>query len=410
MKIKEILLKYLNQTGIVLGTELKTIFHDGGVMLILVLAIFIYSILYSCGYNNQVLRGVPVAVVDDCDTQESQAVRDLFDASPNMHVAYEVPDMAEAMKLFYERKVYGAIYFPEDYAKKVLSGQQANVSIYCDASYFLMYRQVFQDVVASISKQSIDVKIKKLTATGIDPYHAKGIAQPVIYQSQNLFNPYLGYGTYVMPAIMLVIIQQTALLGIGMIAGTWKEFNLYEKLLPTGDERFSTIPIVMGKVIAYSLIYALTSAYVFTVHYHIFGYPMNGTAGTCLAVLIPYVLACILFAITVSTLFTKREHSIMWLLWISIPTILLTGCSFPKEAIPEWMFTFGKILPSSTAVDAFLRAQTGGAPLIDLMPAIRTLWRLVLIYGATALISMHFVLNQDVAQRIARKLRRKKKS
>ncbi len=56
----------------------------------------------------------------------------------------------------------------------------------------------------------------------------------MIYQSHNLFNPYLGYGTFVMPAIIMVIIQQTMLIGIGMIGGTWREFGLYRKLCPAG--------------------------------------------------------------------------------------------------------------------------------------------------------------------------------
>ena len=76
------------------------------------------------------------------------------------------------------------------------------------------------------------VEFQRLIAKGADIPQAKATTQPVIYQSHNLFNPYLGYGTFVMPAIIMVIIQQTLLIGIGMIGGTWREFGLYRKLDP----------------------------------------------------------------------------------------------------------------------------------------------------------------------------------
>ncbi len=99
---------------------------------------------------------------------------------------------------------------------------------------------------------------------------ATATTQPVIYQSHNLFNPYLGYGSFVMPAIIMVIIQQTMLIGIGMIGGTWSEFGLYKKLIPPGRRRMSTLPVVAGKAFVYASIYAVTLFYILGLHYKFF--------------------------------------------------------------------------------------------------------------------------------------------
>ena len=384
---------YLKETASVMRNELRSIFTDEGVMLVLIFAIFIYSNIYGLAYGDQVLRNVPVGVIDNSRTSASRALTQSFDAGPNTYVAYEPTDMEAAKKLFFDREIYGIVYIPEDFERKLLGGGQACVSVYCDASYFLMYRQVFQEIVATLGYTGAAVEMQRLVAQGINIPQAEAVTQPVIYQSHNLFNPYLGYGTFVMPAIIILIIQQTLLIGIGMIGGTWHEFDLYSKLTPEGEVRMATIPVVLGKAFTYILISGVISAYILTIHYHLYGYPMNGDPLTVIGLIMPYILACIMSGIALSTLFTRRENSLLWLLWSSLPILLLSGVSYPSEAMPEWLVAVGKIFPSSHAVKAFIRVQDMGASFEDILPEVRALWRLTVIYGGLAVIAMHLTLS-----------------
>ena len=302
------LASYWHQFRTVIAGEYRAIFTDPGVLLILVFALLIYSTLYSLAYGSEVLRNVPIGVVDESRTSSSRMLTDAFDAGPNTVVAYEPTDMKEAERLFFDRKIYGVVYIPEDYERRLLGGSQANVALYVDASYFLMYRQVFQELVTTIGRTGAMVEFQRLIARGADIPQATAVTQPVIYQAENLFNPYLGYGSFVMPAIIIVIIQQTMLIGIGMIGGTWREFGLYRKLCPPGRRRMSTLPIVAGKALVYASVYAVTSLYILDLHYRLFHFPMNGAAGTVAAFMIPYLLACITMGIAVSTLFRYREQ------------------------------------------------------------------------------------------------------
>ncbi|MDE5730374.1 MAG: ABC transporter permease [Alistipes sp.] len=385
---------YWRQFRSVVRNEYATVFSDSGVILVLILALLIYSTLYSLAYNNQVLRNVPIGVIDQSKTATSRQLIDTFDAGPNLYVAYAPEGMEEAKKLFYEREIYGVVYIPADYEQKLLGGQQAVVSLYVDASYFLMYRQVFQELVSGIGTTGAMVEFQRLIAKGANIPQATATTQPVIYQSHNLFNPYLGYGSFVMPAIIMVIIQQTMLIGIGMIGGTWREFGLYRKLIPAGRRRMSTFPVVAGKAFVYASVYAVTLCYILGLHYRLFHFPANGATGALIGLLVPYLLSCIGLGIAVSTLFRCREQSIMLLLWTSIPILLLSGASIPREAIPEWMYRFGQLLPSSSGVEGFIRIQSMGASFDEVLPEIRMLWRLTLIYGALAAVGIHVRLKK----------------
>lgn len=384
---------YWKQLGSVVRNEFRTIFKDGGVMLILIFALIIYATAYSLAYGSQVLRNVPIGVVDECRTPTSRSLIDTFNAGPNTYVAYNPTSMEEAKELFYGRKIYGVVYIPSDYGEKLYGGEQANVAIYADASYFLMYRQVFQEVVTSIGKTGAMVEFQRLIAKGANIPQAQATTQPVIYQSHNLFNPYLGYGTFVMPAIIMVIIQQTMLIGIGMIGGTWREFGLYRKLIPPGETRMSTLPIVMGKSIVYLVVYAFLCLYLFALHYRLFHYPINGQTETVIALLIPYLLACTMLSIAVSTLFRYREQSLLFLLWSSIPILMVSGVSLPEQAIPGWLYDFGQLFPSSSGIRAFIRIRSMGASLDEVMPEIRQLWILTGVYGLLAGLGIRSVLH-----------------
>jgi len=341
-----------------------------------------------------VLRNVPIGVVDECRTPTSRSLIETFNAGPNTYVAYNPTSMEEAKDLFFKRKIYGVVYIPSDYEEKLLGGLQANVAIYADASYFLMYRQVFQEVVTSIGATGAMVEFQRLIAKGANLPQAQATTQPVIYQSHNLFNPYLGYGTFVMPAIIMVIIQQTMLIGIGMIGGTWREFGLYRKLCPPDRKRMSTLPIVLGKALVYGMIYSVTTFYILGLHYRLFHYPMNGATGTIVVFMLAYMAACIALGIAISTLFRYRENSLLLLLWTSIPLLMLSGVSYPREGIPDWLFNLGQIFPSSHGVNAFIRIQSMGASLSEVLPEIRMLCILALVYGGLACIGIHLVLNR----------------
>ena len=386
---------YWQQLRSVVGNEYRTIFTDDGALLIVVFALLIYATVYSLAYAPQVLRNVPIGVIDQSRTSASRALVGTFDAGPNTYVAYEPEDMERAKELFFDRKIYGVVYIPADYEKHLLGGEQAVVSIYCDASYFLMYRQVFQELVTSIGTTGAMVEFQRLIAKGANIPQAQAITQPVIYQSHNLFNPYLGYGSFVMPAIIMVIIQQTMLIGIGMIGGTWREHGLYHKLCPPGRRRMSTLPIVLGRGLVYASIYAVTSFYILALHYRLFHYPMNGTAGTVALFLAVYMAACIALSIAVSTLFRYRENSLLLLLWTSIPLLMLSGVSYPREGMPEWLYQLGQIFPSSHGVTGFIRIRTMGASTQEVLAEIKALAILTVVYGGLACIGTHIAIGRE---------------
>lgn len=360
--------RFLQDIWLVVSDEWRRVWGDAGVVLIVVFALFIYGISYSLGYGGEVLEEVPIAVVGgDAATTSRQLVR-IVDASPKVQVAHEVYDMEEAKRLFAERKIWGVVALSPSFDSDILSGKQARVAILGDASYFLAYREMVEGVVAAVQQMN-----EQIVAERNENY-----SPPIIYEQRNLFNPSLGYGVFVMPAVILLIVQQTALMGIGMVSATRRERR----------ERYeinSAFVVTIGRTLTYLTIYAVTLGFMLTVHYSLFDYPMRGAWWRCVAVIAPYILAITLLAQALGVLFRKRESPILWLLWFSIPFLLVSGVSLPPQAFPEWLYVVGKIVPSSSAVEAWIAIQSRGASLSDIAPQLTLLWILVALYAGLAI-------------------------
>ncbi|MBO5961959.1 MAG: ABC transporter permease, partial [Alistipes sp.] len=181
-------------------------------------------------------------------------------------------------------------------------------------------------------------------------------------------------------AIILLIVQQTALIGVGMVAATRRE---------RGEQYLSgsSLVVTAGRTLVYLVIYTLTLGFMLTIHYSLFDYPMRGVWWRCVAVVAPYLLAIIFLAQALGSLFRRRESSLLWLLWLSIPFLLVSGASLPPQAFPEWLYIIGKALPSSSAVEAWIAVQSRGASLRDIATELTTLWLLVAIYGVGAVVA-----------------------
>ncbi len=127
-------------------------------------------------------------------------------------------------------------------------------------------------------------------------------------------------------------------------------------------------------------------------HYKVFGYPSNGAAGDVVLFLIPYLLSCTFLGIALSSLFRRRENSLLLLLFTSIPFLMLSGASIPQESMPQWLFQLGRIIPSSSGVDGFIRIRTMGATLSEVSVQFWTLWILSGLYFILACLGMRGVL------------------
>ena len=139
--MKQKLLKYWKQSyedwNVIFREELRNIFRDSGVLIFFILVPLAYPLLYSFIYTNEVVREVPVAVVDADRSATSRDYLRRTDATADIRIAAYCANMEEARELLKHREVYGIIYIPSDFTSRLSRGEQSYVSLFSDMSGML---------------------------------------------------------------------------------------------------------------------------------------------------------------------------------------------------------------------------------------------------------------------------------
>ena len=364
--------------------EYKKIFSDGGTIMLFLIAIVIYPILYSLAYDNELAKDVPIIVVDENHSDLSRLLIRMIDATDEVDVRYRMSDFNSAETKFKEGEVYGLIHIPKNFNKQILRFETANVSVYADASYMVIYKQILTSASYAIGTMSAGIEIHRRMAKGQAMEVAYYERDPLPLEVYSLFNPKGGYATYAMPAVLLLILQQTLLLGIGLLGGTSKEFDKEHYLIPIGKKTGGAFTIIIGKALAYFTLYLVNSLFVLVIIFRVFNLPMRTSYFEMFIFITPFLFSVIFMGMSIAALFKHRESSMMILLFTSIPFIFLSGFSWPVESMPIWLQYFSEFIPSSPGIKGFLALTQKGAHFSDVFIHWQHLWILTIIYLGTA--------------------------
>ena len=376
--------------------ELKTILKDKGAMLIFFLAVLAYPLIYSIAYKNNVVRDIPVTVVDLDNSASSRQMIRMFGATKEIEVAQEAGSLHEARQLFWDGNSKGVILIPEGFEKNLLKGLQTSVSVYCDASYFLIYKETLSATIQAAGTFSAGVEIKRLMAAGSGGEQAMQLRDPMPAKFYNLYNPAGSYGSYVMPGIILIILQQTLLIGIGMIGGAGKERRNNQLVKPGIRVKEGMFSVVFGKGLAYFMIYLPNIAFTLIYLPKWFGFPDKGSFADVCILLVPYLFSVIFLGLMISMLFRRREHSIMTLVFVSPIVLFVSGLSWPETSIPPLLNHLSHIFPSTSMIPAFLRIRSMGVPVTDVKPELLFLLVQMIVYFVMAAVTYKItVIRQD---------------
>lgn len=361
--------------------EFRTTFRDQGVLIFFVFVPLVYPLIYSFIYTNETIREVPTVVVDNSRSSLSREYLRKVDASPETSIVAHCADMEEAKLMLKDRKAYGIIYIPAHFSDDIARGKQTQVSIFCDMSGLLYYKALLTANTNVSLAMNADIKMKR--AGNSTARQDEITAYPIEYEDVAIFNPTNGFAAFLIPAVLILIIQQTLLLGIGLSAGTAREQNRFKDLVPINRHYNGTLRIVMGKGLSYFMVYSLVAVYILCVVPRLFSLNQIAIPGVLTLFALPYLAACIFFAMTASIAIRNRETCMLLFVFTSVPLLFLSGISWPGAAIPEFWRYFSYIFPSTFGINGYVRINSMGATLNEVSFEYQALWIQTGIYFLT---------------------------
>ncbi|WP_374307109.1 ABC transporter permease [Methylocella sp.] len=359
--------------------EWRRILNDSGAFALIVLSPLLYGFFYPQPYLGEVLRRIPVAVVDQDGTELSREIVATLDADEAVTVAARATTMTQAHALLARREVFAILAIPEGAQRDVLKGDRARIAAYVDSAYFLLYNRTLQGFSEAVATVGGRIATGGARDDGSLAYAAAARRAPVEVVSQPLFNPTGGYASYVVPAAFVLILQQTLLMGVASLGGL-----AFERAGSDGRSRRGGARAILGQGLAHLCLATPGVALYLIVLPRVYGFSTLGKPLDLLLFSAPFLLAVSFLAQFAGQWFRRRESAVLLFVATSLPLFFTVGVSWPQEAIPEGIRLASRLMPSTSAIDGLVRINQMGADLHDVSRDFMTLWALAGLYGVLA--------------------------
>lgn len=388
MKLLKKISHAIATTALVVANELRVVTHDMGAMIFFFGLPLLYPIVYTLIYNPEVVEKVSVAVVDDSRSAESRRLVRDASACPGIEIYDYAANMQEAREWMNSRDVFGIMHIPSDYARLVESGQQATVPFYTNMALLLRYRTLLSSMTDLQIKLATDLADEKVNAIGAESLR---IQLPVNSHANYLGDNEQGFASFVIPGIIILIIQQSMLLGIALIEGSSNERR---RLNAGRDPKMiwwaSSVQTVLGKAVAYTLLYIPITLYVLRFIPWMFHLPAYGDATQYLLFIFPMLLATAMLGQALTPLMRERENSFMILVVTSVLFLFLSGLTWPRYAMSGAWTALGDMIPGVWGIEGFIRINSNAATLGENAHPYTMLWILTAGYFIIAVLMRRF--------------------
>jgi ABC-2 type transport system permease protein len=360
--------------------EWRRVLGMPGAFILLVLGPVIYGIYYPQPYLNQILRKIPIAVVDNDLSELSRRIVQTLDASGAVNVAIRGNTLPLARAALDRGKAFAVVEIPPGTERDVLKGRTVHVPVYADATYLFIFRTMATGIAVAINTLSLELSARGARTEGSLVKATLASTSPADILLQPIFNPVGGYASYIVPAAFVLILQQLLLIGASLLT-----------VVALRQPHGSAFATVLGRGVAHLTIYLPALALYFIVLPRFYGFSTLGQPLQIFALATLFTLATSFMGQATGAWFKHPETPTLIFLGTSIPQLFLAGFSWPREAIPKSVQAVGYIFPSDFAIDGLVRIDQLGAGLWEVARDWRGLWCLTIIYFVLAVTSAHFV-------------------
>lgn len=360
--------------------EVRTIAHSYSILLVMIGGVFVYGLLYNYMYAPNLVRDAPVVIVDRSHTPLSREYGRLLDASSQVAVYGHAPDMESAKGWMATGRAVGIVLLPADFESRVGRGEQAVFLAYGDTSAFLDFAAVEEAVAGAM--EELDGRQRPSMAVFLSPetLYALSQAQAIGVVGTAVYNPTEGYGSYLIPAVLMIILFQTLLMVIGMIAGR-ERYDGSIRYYALGGLGFGRMAqVVAAKTCTYCVLYALFAYFLVGLLPRLYSIPDIGNGWNLVLLLTPYLLATSFFGLTGSLFFADSESPVLMITFFSVGLIFLSGVSYPMELMPWYWKAAHYAIPAPVGVLGFVKLNSMGASLAEVRQEVITLWVQCIVY------------------------------
>ena len=328
--------------------EFREIVRSPAVVMVLLGGVVLYGVLYNLLYAPNVVREAPIVVVNESNSHLSHTLIHLIDASPSAEVVAIYGNPSEGQQALRDDTAQAMVYLPRDFAERIGRGEQGVFVTLATTATFLYYEATAGAVADAMLALNDEVRDSMVWMLPEEVRLSIANRQPISIENIALFNPTKGYADYLIPVVLVVIVFQTLVMAVTMVAGRRRATG--RSLLRGAKSGYlARATIVVGRCTLHTAIYTLLGLFLLGLIPRLFGLPHLAPATTLVALFVPLVLATSFFAQAFGRIFADSDAPILVITFFSVGLIFLAGISFPLALMPTLWQVAHYLLPAPPA-------------------------------------------------------------
>jgi ABC-2 type transport system permease protein len=309
------------------------------------------------------VRHVPMVVLDQSGTQESRALVTLLTNTQNFDVAGHATGQTEVEAVLARGRVKAALVIPPDFSRDLKRGRGASA-------------QVIVDAVDPLAASAAISAAGLASQTGIGRL-TRGLPEPeseLDVRVRPRYNPGLVSAFNVVPGLVGVLLTMTLVAVTSMALVRERERGTLEQLIVTPVARSS---VILGKILPFVIVGYVQMSVILLLGHSILEVPLRGSLPLLYVLTFPFIVAVLGVGLLISTAVKTQTQAMQLSIFYLLPSILLTGFMFPREAMPMFCRALAALLPMTYYLEVVRGIALKGAGLAQT-------WRPALVLTAFA--------------------------
>ena len=327
--------------------------------------------LMSLVYLNGTITNLPVAIVDQDHTATSRSlIRSLNTSSKINVLTYE--NSLQAYDDINNRKLFAVFTIPRDFEKRLLNGEEVTIPAYGDASSRLANGLIQVDIKGIYQQILTEYNTRVMRNGGFADQQINIILSPIKAQTMPLYNAGISFAAITFPGLLVMLLQHSFL-----IASTRINITLHS--LPQGKPPRI---VIFGSLFGIIPIWLFLSIVLFGLWPWLLGYRQLSSIPEIIIMTFPLLLGILGLSKLLTECLRRTEMIYLTLAFLTTPVFYLSGTIWPLDAMPLWVQTVSRMLPSTWATNMIAGVNQMGLDLTDNLFNIFMILFLGVIYGS----------------------------
>ena len=306
------------------------------------------------------------------DLDGRSASRELVEALTNtrtFRVIERVHDEESFERALVSGRAKVGVKIPPNFSERLLHRERATVQVLVDGSDSQVAMTALN--TANLLGLNRSLRFGRALADTVhvaparDPFGAFSL--PVEVRPRMLFNPDLRSASFFVPALVGIILQLVTLFLTSFAIVRERELGTLEQLFVTPVGRAG---LLLGKLLPYAIMGFLESLVILLVMVFVFDVPIRGSLPLLLGLIVLFLFTALGLGLLVSTIARTQLQAVQVAFMIMLPSILLSGFMFPREAMPMPIYLITFLIPVTYFLEILRGIILRSAGFVDLLPHI----------------------------------------